>query len=240
LKLLVPAVFIFLFAFKASAQLEYGFNGGVALYPVSGQGNFYDPNDTPHKEYGFTAGFNLKYNISKSVFFLTHTNFSAYQSHFHVANPREEGVLFKGYYLLANIKQSVSLNKTFFQQHPKRMYNLKSFVGASLNSRNFSKGRQNQSEEFSYRSTVTTDGILYPEFFAGIGLVKKIKRRGVLYYTLSYKLLPFEKLESYVDYSVFGRPLREKTFMEKHKYVLFNIIYLFEKKKKGNNWSICK
>jgi hypothetical protein len=236
------AVLTILYAFSASAQVHIGFNGGMALYPISGRGNLYDPEDTPHKEYGLSAGINLKVHLSKTSFLLTHSNISTYKSHFHVANPLAEGVLFKGFYQLSNIRQSLSLNKIHLGQNLKRTYNLKSFFGMSINSGNLTRRREKSNEDLVYSSDVTVRGNLYPEFFTGIGLEKKIRGRGIIYYDLSLNILPFEKIESSVNYSVLGGPFLQDRFIEGHKYLFLNIIYFFEKglTKKRKNWSICK
>jgi hypothetical protein len=238
-----------LLSLKAIAQfpVQLGINAGYISYPLTGGGynfeggeNFSNP-DTPHMEKGLSGGFNFLIPLKKDLFLLTHTNLATYHSHVHYPSPFTNGH-FDAPFRLMNVRQSISLNKAYLVELPDIKFKTKVFGGIALNSPNLSSSISGSGPDFKYYTNVRVKGFIYPELFAGVGLIQKIPKAGTFYFDVSFNTLPYKQIFSYAEFQVIDNTGAEADVGSGHKYIFLNIIFFPEINyfKKRRSWSICK
>jgi hypothetical protein len=231
----------------AQFRAQLGVNAGYIVYPITGGGynfeggeNFINP-DTPHMEYGLSGGFNFLIPINRKVFLITHTNLAFYTSHVHYPSPFSDAH-YDAPLRLLNLRQSISINKTYLLELPDFKIRTKLFGGVAFNSQNLASSISGSGAEYRYYTDLRVVGAIYPELFVGAGLIQKIADFGDFHFDISFNVLPYKQMVSHVEFQIINNVSASADIDTGHQYIFLNIIYFPKIKffKKRRSWSICR
>ncbi|HET6245672.1 MAG: hypothetical protein H0V01_00360 [Bacteroidetes bacterium] len=246
-------LFLLIFILNCFLQNVYSQNGlrigaylGATYFPFTGSGSLFEsPNEKPHGEYGVSSGFALLFQPNNHSQIIVNSGFNYHRLHFHYM---DFGTQYTGTFNYSFLSGGFSYNKSFPFTYRGNVHTGKIILGLNINSQNFSSIKTD-SNSFSYKSSLIPANYIQPEFFAGLGIIKKLKKN-IFHLNLTYNINPIKQIN--YKATVGSGALastgvnNQQTQIRKlgYHYAMLNLMFFPKTKKfrihRSKDWSICE